>query len=98
MLFLHLLDAPKAETGGPAGLFGRHAGCDGVSLGQFQVGEDLAFQFPVETPLPEQRQQTGHGAPKSHDDASRKRATRAVAFSQFATATRSCFRPALVSE
>ena len=98
MLFLDLLDCAEAETRGPAGFFGRQALGYGVPLSQFQVGEDLTFQFLVETPLPEQRQYTSHGAPKSHDDASRKRATRAVACSQFATATRSCLLPALVRE
>ena len=69
-----------------------------MQLGHFQVSEDFTLQFPIETPLANQRQQTARNESEVHDSASRKRATSAVALSQLATATRSCFVPALVSE
>ena len=71
---------------------------DGIPLGHFEVGEDFALQFVIKTALAKQRHQTGRCESKLHAWASRKRATRAVARSQLATATASCFDPALVSE
>ena len=81
-----------------ASLFARLPCGDSIELGHFQVGEDFTLQLPIETPLPKQRQQTSRCESKLHDSAPRNRATSAVALSQFATATRSCFDPALVSE
>ncbi len=74
-----------------------------MQLGHLQVGEDFTLQFPIETPLANQRQHTHRRKSKLHDSASiyvaaKNRATSAVARSQFATATPSCFAPALVSE
>ena len=98
MIFLHLFDSSKTTAGLTASLFGRQPGGDRIELGHLQVGEDFTLQFPIETPLAKQRQQTSRRESKLHDSASRNRATSAVALSQFATATLSCFAPALVSE
>ena len=98
MIFLHLFDSSKTTAGLTASLFGRQPGGDSIALGHLQVGEDFTLQFPIETPLANQRQQTARRESKLHDSASRNRATSAVALSQFATATLSCFAPALVSE
>jgi hypothetical protein len=98
MIFLHLFDCSKTATGLAASLFGRQPGGHGVEFSHLQVGEDFTLQFPIETPFAKQRQQAGRGESGLHDSASRKRLTSAVALSQFATATPSCFVPALVSE
>jgi hypothetical protein len=98
MIFLHPLDSSKTTAGVTASLFGPQPGGKSIVLGHLQVGEDFTPQFPVETRLAEQRQQTAHPESRVHDSASRNRATSAVALSQFATSTLSCFAPALVSE
>ena len=89
MLFLNLFNPAESLPGDAARFLGRQTGGDGVLLGQLQMGKQFALQFAIETTLPEESQQcSGHTA-QGHDEASRKRATRAVAFSQFATSTRS---------
>jgi hypothetical protein len=98
MIFLHLFDSSKTTAGLTASLFARLPCGDSIELGHLQVGEDFTLQLPIETPLPKQRQQTSRRESKLHDSTSRNRATSAVALSQFATATLSCFAPALVSE
>ena len=65
----------------------------------YEVTRDLPLtEVVIETPLASQRQQTSRRESKLHDSASRNRATSAVALSQFATSTLSCFAPAMVSE
>ncbi len=54
------------------------------------IGQLLLNQAAVVLP--------GRRVPERHDETSRNLATSALAFSQFATSTRSCLRPALVSE
>ena len=98
VLFLHLFDSSEAQTRGTAGILRREAARQGVSLGQFQVGQNLAFQFGIEAPLAEHRHQALHSPARRHDEACRKRATRAVAFSHLATSTWSCLRPVSVRE
>jgi hypothetical protein len=103
VIFLHLFDSSKTTAGLAPSLFGREPGGDSTELGHLQVGEDFTLQFPIETPLANQRQQTTRRQSKLHDSASSfvlttNRATSAVALSQLATATLSCFVPALVRE
>ena len=98
MLFLHLFDASEAAARRQARLRRRQAARHALSFRQLQMGENLVIQLAIQPPLAGQRQQSLHHAPQRHDDASRKRATSAVALSQFATSTRTCFRPAAVSE
>ncbi len=98
MLFLHLFDSSEGTASGAASFLRRQAAGEGISFGQLDVSENLVFEFPIEAPPAHQRQQARGGTAEGHDSASKKRATRAAAFSQFATSTRSCFRPALVRE
>ena len=98
MCFLHLCDSAEAAAGRPARFLGRQSALHTVPFRQLQVGENFVFQLPVQLSLAQQGQQAIGEAADSHDDASRNRATRAVAFSHWATSTASCFRPALVSE
>ena len=98
MILLHLLDSAKIKPCLAASLIRGSPGGHRVELCHLQVGADFAFQLPIETPLPKQRQQTSRRESQLHDSASRNRATSAVALSQFATATVSCFAPALVNE
>jgi hypothetical protein len=67
MIFLHLFDSSKTTAGLTASLFGRQPGGDSVELGHLQVGEDFTIQFPIETPLPNQRQKTTRHESKLHD-------------------------------
>ncbi len=87
MLFLHLFDSSETQTRGPAGLFRRKPARQSVSLCQFQVRQNLAFQFGVQPPFAEQRRQALHRPSCGHDEACRNRATKAVAFSHLATST-----------
>ena len=98
MIFLHLCDPSETAPGRMTRFFRCQPSGDAIALGQLQVSENLVFQFPIQIPFPDERQQTRCRGPKLHDSASRNRATRAVALSQFATSTVSCFEPALVSE
>src|SRR5450631_350645 len=97
MFFLHLLDPSKANPGSPPSFFARQPASHRIPFRQLDVGNNLAIQLLIETPLAHQGQQTLHRPADRHDD-SRNRATSAVAFSQFATSTGSRFRPARVSE
>src|SRR5260370_42207710 len=98
VICLHRFDSSEIAAGRLTRFLQCQACCDGIALGQLQVSQDLNVQLPIEFPSPEQRQQTSYGRAQLHDSASRNRATRAVALSQFATSMLSCFNPALVSE
>lgn len=98
MIFLHLFDSSKTTAGFMASLFGRQSGGDCIEFGHLQMGKDFTLQFPIETPLANERQETARRESKLHGWAARNRATSAVALSQFATATLSCLAPDLVSE
>jgi hypothetical protein len=98
VIFLHLFDSSKTAVCLLASRFGRKPGVDRIKFSHFQVSENFTFQFVIEAPLANQRQQSSRCESKLHDSASRNRATSAVALSQFATATLNCFAPAVVSE
>ena len=94
--FLHRFDTPETAARRPPRFLRRQAGGDAVTLRQLEVRDHFAFELPLEAPGPDQRQQPANDV--HHDFASRKRATSAVARSQFATSTRSWRLPAAVSE
>ena len=98
MFFLHLLDSPEAPASGAPRFFGREAASHAVPFRQLQMGENLVLQLTVQMALAQQGQQAIGEAADGHDDAARNRATKAVAFSQLAISTDSCFRPALDNE
>src|ERR1700733_14276523 len=98
MIFLHLFDSSEIAAGHLT-RFLRYQACgQGIALGQFPVSKDFIVHLSIELPFPEQGEQTSHWQAQLHDSASKNRATRAVALSQFATSMPSCFDPALVSE
>jgi hypothetical protein len=98
MIFHHLRDSAEPAPGLLPSLFRRQPGSNSIPLDQFQVRLDFAFQLLIELPFPKQGRQTSDGQPELHDFTSKNRATKAVALSQFATSTLSCFDPAFVSE
>lgn len=98
MLFLHSLDSPKLPPRLLASFFPRQPCRDSFTLGKFQMSNDLAFQLPLESALPESPEKTSYRPSKIHGLASRNRATKVVVLSQFATSRLSCFDPAFVSE
>ena len=91
-------DAAESQPCAASRFASRQARRDAVGLGHLEVSSDFALELAIETASPKKRGELMRDPADVHAFASRTRATSAVAFSQFATSTRSWRAPVFVSE
>ena len=97
MILFHRLDAAEPATSSQPRLLGRESGGHEIAFGQLEMRQHFGVELAIEPILAAQCDESGDERAQRHDLASRKRVTRAVAFSQFSTSTCSCLDPVLVS-